>query len=220
MLKKNIKLFEKDFKQLTDHFPKLYDYSINQTNNAWLISGEIDICDVEGNYWDTFKIKIQVPFSYPHCVLRVQEINEKIERVEHRHVDELGICCLDIEHKLLVMKTRGINLISFMKDKIYPFFANQLYYEKEGKFANGEFLHRFEGIRQFYFEDLKVDSTKEAILLLEFILSKEKLGRNDSCFCRKGKYKDCHLDIVEFLKSVGKNQLEIDLRLFKEGFDD
>jgi hypothetical protein len=145
----------------------------------------------------------------------VQETSLKIIRSEDRHIDELGICCLDINHKLLAMKMKGVNLLEFTKNKIYPFFANQVYFDQTGKYATGDYLHQFDGIKQFYIEELNIPTKVEAISILEFILSRQKLGRNDLCFCGAKKFKDCHIEIVEFLKSVGENQLRLDLAGFK-----
>ncbi len=215
MTSRKEKLIDKDFRELKKVFPKMNTKTINQANNAWLISGDIDIFDVNGDYWETYEIKIQVPFTYPHCVIGVQETSQKIERSEDRHIDNLGICCLDISHKLLAMKMKGVNLTDFTKSKIYPYFANQVFFDRTGKYAAGDYPHRFDGIRQFYSEELGIENEKEAIDLIQFILSKEKLGRNDLCFCGDKKFKDCHLANVEFLRSVGENQLRIDLAGFK-----
>jgi hypothetical protein len=219
MVSRKEKLIDKDFQKLKEVFPKLGLKTINQANDSWLISGEIDICDVAGNYWDTYEIKIRVPFSYPYCIISAQETSLKIVRSEDRHIDDLGICCLDISHKLLSMKMRGVNLLEFTKNKIYPFFANQVYFDQTGKYAAGDYPHRFDGIRQFYIEDLKIETDEEAIEILEFIFSKQKLSRNDKCFCGFKKFKDCHLNAVEFLSSVGINQLRIDLAGFKGELD-
>lgn len=213
------KLIDKDFRKLKEVFPKMSSKTINEANDSWLISGELDICDDVGNYWDTYEIQIRVPFSYPYCVISVQETSLKIERSEDRHLDGMGICCLDISHKLLALKMKGVNLLEFTKNKIYPFFANQVYFDKMGKYAAGDYSHRMDGIRQFYVEDLKIETDKEAIEILEFIFSKQKLSRNDRCFCGFKKFKDCHLNTVEFLKSVGDAQLRIDLAVFKGELD-
>ncbi len=214
---KNTNLFEKDFKSLNEFFPKLSHKNINQANNAWLITGEIDICDSVGDYWDTFSIIIIVPFQYPFCIPIVLETSEKIKRIEDHHIDEHGICCLDITHKMLLLKARGINLLTFTREKIYPFFVNQVYFEKKGKFANGEYKHHFEGIKQYYAEDLKINSVEECVMILKHLLNDTPLTRNDFCFCkRKLKYKKCHHELVEILKSIDESQLQIDLIEFEK----
>ncbi len=215
MVSRSDKLIEKDFKKLLDTFPKLNTKAINQANSAWLISGEMDICDTNGDYWETFEIKIVVPFTYPHCVISVLETSGKIERSDNRHINEIGFCCLDIDHKLQAMKLKGVNLLEFTKNKIYSFFANQIYFDQTEQYAAGDYRHHFNGVRQFYQEDLKISSDEEAIQILEYIFSKQKLGRNDQCFCGTKKFKECHLNQVDFLKSVGKEQLKKDLAGFK-----
>lgn len=212
---RNEKLFKKDFQRMQEKFPKFPAYELDPTGNYWLIDGVLDICDKVGDYWGSYSVKLIVPVSYPHCIPIVLETSNKIERIQDRHVNEIGVCCLDIDHRLLKMSNRGISLVEFFESKIYSFFANQLYFESEGGFAGEEFDHHFNGIKQFYREDLKIGTSEEAVILLEFILSNKKLRRNDVCFCGAKKFKDCHMENVEFLKSVGENQLRIDLAGFK-----
>lgn len=212
---KNEKLFKKDFQRMQEKFPKFPAYYLDKKGKYWFIDGVLDICDKEGDYWGCFDIKLIVPVSYPRCIPIVLETSNKIERIQDRHVNEIGACCLDIDHCLLKMKNRGITLVSFFESKIYSFFANQLYFEREGKFAGEEYDHHFDGIKQFYKEDLKISTIEEAVNILEFILSNKKLGRNDVCFCSERKFKDCHLRDVEFLQSLGKDRLKMDLEGFK-----
>lgn len=210
------KQFEADYQYACDQFPKLRRYFWNEELKFWVIDGELDICDTRGEYWDTFDIKIVVPNTYPYCVPYVLETGQKIPREDDRHISKEGICCLDIEHRLLHMSRRGIRLADFITDKVYPYFANQIYYESEKHYSSGEYRHHFGGVKQFYEEDLQITSTEEVVLILNHILNEKELERNDPCFCGKDKYKRCHLDTVKFLKSVGKEQLKLDLSKFQK----
>lgn len=209
------KQFEMDYQLTSERFPKLKNYFWSEELKVWIIDGELDICDTAGEYWDTFVIRIIVPNTYPYCVPLVIEKSEKIPREADRHISKEGICCLDIEHRLLKMSRRGIRLVDFMTDKVYPYFANQLYFEQEQKYSSGEYGHGFEGVKQLY-KEIGIVTVEEAIMILEHILHAKELERNKVCFCGKGKYKKCHLEKVNFLKSVGKTQLERDLADFKK----
>lgn len=182
--------FEKDFEEVSQFFPKL-SFKKNDKSKSWMVFGELDICDQAGEYWDTFEIIIYIAENYPYCIPLVKEKSKIIQREVDWHISEDGFCCLDIEHKLLNLKQRGINLTEFIKTKVYTYFANQLYRKSEGNYADGEYEHHFGGIRQFYEEDLKIKDVDIAIDILCKIISNRLPGRNDPCPCGKGKFKNC-----------------------------
>ena len=177
--------------------------------------GELDICDDEGNYWDTFDIKIVIPKKFPYAIPKVFELNGKILRDNDRHISEDGLCCLDIEHELLRLASKGISLCDFIVDKVYTFFANQLFFEKMGEYANGEYPHGFEGVRYFYSKKLNLTNPVIIIRFLKLILKNQIPGRNDCCPCQSGrKFKKCHLKSFEYLKSIRRERLKEDLNGF------
>ncbi len=206
----------KDIANVQDRFPKLKS-RWNSKHEVWILEGDFDICDTKGFYWDTFVIAILLDKKYPFSVPVVVEKSEKIPRNIDRHISESGLCCLDIEHNLLRMAQKGIILSDFIERKVYPYFANQLYFEQEGCYAGEEYAHRFEGVKQFYEQDLKISSIDLAICFIEGILSNRNPARNALCTCGSGiKFKKCHLSSVEFLKQVGRDQLNKDLSGFIE----
>lgn len=209
----SVSIFEKDFEEATRFFPKL-KYRTIEKGKSWVVSGELDICDQIGNYWGTFSIAIYLPNSYPYCVPKVKEVSKVIKRDSDWHIDDNGDCCLDIEHKMLLLKKRGMNLSDFIKNKVYPYFANQIYKENEGQYAAGEYLHNFEGVQQFYREELNIVSTELAVDILQSILLKKLPKRNDPCICGERKFKSCHLKSVEFLSSLPTDRLKADLDEF------
>ena len=112
------------------------------------------------------------------------------------------------------MAIRGINLSDFIKDIVYPFLANQLYFEKEGEYANGEWEHRDEGIIQFYRSQLDIQNNQLEILILNAILNNRIPARNEPCICKQKKFKKCHYESVQFLKNLGNYRLREDLKIF------
>jgi len=211
----SVSLFEKDFEKATRFFPKL-EYRKIEKGKIWRVSGELDVCDIVGDYWGTYIIAIYLSYSYPYCVPLVKEISKVIKREDDRHIDENGYCCLDIEHKMLMLKKRGMNLTDFIKNKVYPYFANQIYKDNEGKYAAEEYLHNFEGVQQFYREDLNIGSAELAINILQGIIFRKLPKRNKLCFCGERKFKLCHLNSVEFLRSLPIDRLKTDLDEFSK----
>jgi hypothetical protein len=214
------KLLESDLKKISEVFPKL-NAIWNAQFKIWLLRGDLDICDNAGDYWGTYQITILIPKGYPHCVPLVREDSAKIPREDYRHISKDGDCCLDIDHRLLHMSKKGISIVDFIKQKVYPYFANQLYYDKHNHFAGEEYAHHFEGIKQFYRESLNLVNHDSIVSTLEFLLSGKKAERNIICPCRsKKKLKYCHLESIEFLFALGKERLLVDLDLFKKNSND
>jgi len=99
------KKFERDFIEVANSFPKL-EASWNAKLKMWLITGELDICDIKGVYWNTFNIVIAVPQNYPYCVPIVIEKSILIPRDIDWHISEEGICCLDVSHEGIIQYYR------------------------------------------------------------------------------------------------------------------
>jgi len=204
---------EKDIESLLETFPKLKLVHIKE--NRWL-KGEIDICDVKGIYWDTFTVAILIPANYPYGVPVLYEPDGKIERGDERHVNKQGVCCVDMDHELAYQASKGISLEWFIRQKVYPFFANQLHYEREGSYTQGEYKHEFDGVRQFYSERLNINDDELAIHFLDRLLNNSLPERNDQCPCNSGeKYKNCHEVSLKYLKHVERGRLLSDLKGFK-----
>lgn len=206
-------LFEKHFVEVGQRFPKL-SYRYNRKYNCWRVDGELDICDTKGEYWGTFKIAIYVPQTYPYCVPLIQEMSQIIPRDIDWHISPDGICCIDITHRLIAMSVKGISIADFIAEKVYPFFANQLYRIEVKNYAGKEYEHAFCGIKQFYREELLL-SEDAAIKVLNALTESLQLERNAPCLCGSGiKMKKCHLSALELLKAVGVKQLRQDLVAF------
>jgi len=208
---------ERDISQFLDTYSK-FTYKERSKMKSSILKGEIDICDVEGNYWDSFNIEIYIDKQkYPYCVPIIKETSKKIKRIDEWHISENGFCCLEIDHELEYMSKRGINIVSFYQEKIYPFFTNTLYKKQNGNYANNEYKHHFDGVIQFYSEKLKLVDVSLIIKILNTVISNNIPGRNEPCVCgNKTKIKKCHLTIIDFLKNLSKSRLQKDLKGFKE----
>lgn len=206
--------FEKDFAVLSDKFPKL-KCSFNKKNNQWIVIGEIDISDIKGNYWDTFRIRIFMPDNYPFGIPILQELSNVIRRTEEWHIDKYGICCTDINHNLQIKARRGIRIYNFIEDEVYPYLANQLFKCVEKKYAGSEYDHGFEGIIQYYKRQLDLQP-ELALLFLKMVSSGNLPNRNDPCPCNSGrKLKSCHLNSINSLKDIQKSQVQKDIDCFQ-----
>lgn len=207
--------FEKDFKSVATYFPKL-TYRTASNCTFYQIEGKIDIQDSTGAYWETFDIIIKVPKSYPYCIPKVFEKSNIIKRHQDWHIDSEGECCVDIANRLNVEAKRGINILNFIRKKVYSYFANQLYKQKSDEYANGEYKHSIEGVIQYYLEDLGISSIEVTLKILNNLSLGTKLERNEPCFCGSNKkLKKCHLDQINLIVSSGKETIEKNLILIK-----
>lgn len=203
-----------DIARMSDFFPKLT--LISREGSPLCFAGEIDICDSTGVYWDTFKVILKAPANYPHGVPIVQETGLRIERIADRHISPNGFCCVAIDHVLLHHAAKGLTVTEFVQRYVYPYLANHLYFEKEGYYADQEYLHGFDGIQQFYRETMNAPNAAAAIKLLESVLLKKLPSRNNSCLCGSTKkFKHCHMDMTEYLSKIGGSKLIADLEAFK-----
>lgn len=215
LIKKN-SLFERDFVAVKDYFPRL-NYSWSKDHKVWIVLGELDICDVKGDYWNTFDIAIIVPESYPYCVPQLIEKSKLIPRDIDWHISDDGICCLDVDNALIAKSRLGINIKDFIAEKVYPFFANQLYKMEEEHYAGGEYKHLTPGVIQYYLEELKIPTESNIVVFLKMILSKADLTRNKLCPCCSGrKIKHCHEKAIETIKSLGREKIASDLKKISE----
>jgi len=211
---------EKDVKSFLSLYSKFERINIFKKKHL-ILRGDIDVCDIQGNYLKTFEVDIFVDRkSYPYTIPLVKETSELIERDEDWHVSDEGLCCLDIDHKLLKMSQRGIHLSEFYQDIIYPFFCNTVFKQLYNDYANGEYPHEFNGVRSFYKSELKLEDPKFIIEILRSINIGKTPGRNQLCICGKTKYKKCtdHFESIQFLKSLPKKRVSKDLKSFEEEF--
>lgn len=211
ILNKGKSVFERDFALAKERFPKM-SYRWNAELQMWVITGDLDICDTVGIYWNTFKITMLVPRGYPYCVPIVAERSHIIPRDINWHISPEGVCCLDADHSLIALSKKGIKLADFIAKKVYPFFANQLHKLESQTYAGTEYAHYTAGVIQYYLEELNLPSPDNILQTLTKVLTKESLGRNGKCVCGSGlKIKFCHENEIEIIKSFGSFKIKEDL---------
>lgn len=203
---------DKDLIEVLELFPKL---KLLEKDKQKSVCGEIDIFDAAGNYVDSFTIKVAVPRNYPHGFPLIFETGNKIEHIPDRHINEGGSCCVCSLQESDLISQKGITIKDFFLRYVIPYLANQLYFEREEEWANGDYDHGDEGILQFYQELFEMETIEEVINLLTFLNTK-KMNRNDDCFCgKKEKLKRCHIRTVTIIKDLSKGRIEYDILALK-----
>ncbi len=180
---------KEDRKMLKEEFPnlniiftgdvagriKFHSKYIQNSHHEWMI--ESCTCDNDKSE-KCFKGDYQIQISFKNGRPVVFETGNKIINIankQNKHINDLHInsdksCCLDYHIG------ENLTLYEFIKNKVYPYFAWQSYYEKFNQIPPcGEYSHSKKVIDEFQ-KDIR------------------RLGRNDICTCGTGKkYKDCCL---------------------------
>ena len=213
----SIKLLKKHFEEAQRAFPKLQCHWYEK-DNVWVVHGDLDIVDDAGIYRGTFTIAVTIDENYPFTKPSVFELSKNIKRDIAWHMGQNGWCCLDIPHKLLAMAKKGIHIGTFIRDVVYPYFANQLYKKIDGDYANGEWEHGDDGRKQLYREEFDIHEPQMAITFLDSVKNHNLPGRNDLCICKEEKFKKClaHVYAVQTLIRLPKEQIAYDLEMFRK----
>jgi len=208
--------FEKHFKRLQEVCPKL-EMAVSNGPPGWVITGDLDICDGNGMYWDTFAIGVFFASSYPYTVPVVYERSTIIPRELGWHMSPEGECCVDVSHRLILAARKGLRLFEYMNDKLYPYFANQLHRIHKGVYAGEEWGHHFDGIVQFYREQMQIEQPELAISLIKRVMNQNYPPPGKPCPCGSGKkLKYCHAPAIEMMKGLGHKILSQDLIEFNK----
>ena len=162
---------DKDLNMVLEMFPKLKLFEKDKKKSVY---GEIDIFDVAGNYVDSFDIKVVVPRNYPQGFPLLFETGNKFDHVPDRHVSEDGSCCVCSLQESDLVSQKGIFIKDFFLRYVIPYLANQLYFDSEQKWVNGDYEHGVDGILQYYKELFEMNDIGEVIKLLSFFNTKKK----------------------------------------------
>lgn len=205
------RIIKDDFKNANLKYPKL---KLFWEEKSFLCVGEVDIFDEDNVYWDSFTIKITTPIkSYPYFFPALFLENDRIPIEDDRHIDKNLSCCVEVEQKQILRAKKGITILQFLDEYVIPFFANQLYFEKENDWANGDYKHQIDGKIQYYRELTGVSNLTDILYILKNIHRIKSLKMYDACFCNSGKkLKYCHKNALKQLLQLPKKQVDLDIQ--------
>lgn len=207
--------FKKDLEAIKEDKYSDLAYSGRITGSkCYLLSGDMHVIDDDNNNWGDFSVQLIFPSTYPHGFPEMIETDGRIPKKEWRHINIDGTCCTAVKPIQSIESKRGIRIQRFIDFFAIPFLANQIYFDKYGKYPNGDYQHGLDGIIQYYKELFQTDDSN--IILNGFKLMNNINGsvRNLPCYCRSGKkLKKCHLKALETLKSIQPQCLQEDYEL-------
>ena len=200
--------FNRQAIHIQEFFPKL---SLIDPNDS-IISGEIDIVDSFGKYFDTYKIEIRSSSSFPSSFPYVYETGGMIPKNVDWHVYETtGMCCLKVAVEEILECEKDLTLVGFIENQVLPYLFNQTFRRIHGYFLN-ERRHGIPGIIDFYSDIFKTSDIDNLIYLFNFVIQAQEPNRVATCFCGSHfKYRHCHKAAFRKLKSVETKQLVNDL---------
>ena len=205
-----------DIRSFLDKYPK---FQLVQPNQKHVLEGELDVKGVDNTLFDRFHIKMVLPVKYPSSLPRVYEIDGRIPKVADRHINIHidNSCCLCIPMKARLFIENEFNLTSFFEELVIPFFANQVYFERTGKWANGEFAHGIAGIMQFYEELFNTKDHSRIVYGLKIATGRFYPPLDfTNCFCgRKRQYSICCKPTIESIKYILKDYILEDIEIIQ-----
>lgn len=215
---KNTNLYNREWQIVKENFPKLKFYTIDDKVRVLILRGEIDLKN-NGKVFDKYNIEIIFPPDYPNHPPLLRETDERIPRIQDRHINKNdGVCCLAPRIALKEFWDANRNIMLFINGLAIPFLANQSYFEKVGEWRNNSYPHQAEGIIEFYKERTNIVDVDILIVMIEKLINNERVGRNDPCFCRSGKkLKKCHEEAYDRLRNgANKEIFEMDMADIKK----
>jgi len=208
MLVKNT-YFENELEAVIAEYPQL---KIMKKEETLFLKGILDIPDDENNIVGSFAVEIYSSAEFPYRFPKLLEVGGDIPCGADKHKYPDNSCCLTVPANEILLCKNGITIIRFIEDIAIPYFANQIYRKKEGKYLN-EYSHGVQGVYEFYTDLFCSKDYRIWIKCLNNVIGKSKFERNITCFCGSNvKYKKCHQLIEYKLKNIGLEQIRNDFR--------
>ena len=187
---------------------------------------------------DQYDIKIEIGDDFPETLPLVWETGGRIEAIMKKyeikdkvalHINKNSrdsICLCPSPERLITFRDGQVNLLDFINKLVVPYFYGLSFYEKNKKWAWGEYSHGPLGVFEFYFDKMQgKDANKEMFDLT--ILSLATMDKRtplaimnglflrivDKCPCGSGfAFEKCH-----FTGYSGVRLLEFHYKVFYSG---
>ena len=150
------------------------------------ITGEIEIRSATRSF-GFFTCEVKLDRFFPKSFPKVYELGNKIPRVPDRHVNMDGSLCLTVTPVALIYAKNGVDILDFFNTFLIPYLAAQLWFEKNGTWAGGEYAHGTAGILQYFQEKLGNMDRDKLIMTIEFYLTYNGGVKKEKCYCKSGR---------------------------------
>lgn len=163
---------------------------------------------------ECFQIEISIPDTYPECLPKVRETDNKVDR-GYEHInkggDNDGTLCLAVPVDQRRVFLEQPTLLGFVNKLVIPFLFGYCHWKKDGTYPFGTTEHGDKGIVQHYVDILGLPNERAALAVVTF-LYKGYSGRLP-CPCGSGKRaRKCHGEVLRALRDQHtKSTLEHDI---------
>lgn len=203
-----------DYESLKINYPGLTNLS--KESYGFSVTGNLDLIDSEGKFWDSYTIKLAIPNSYPKITPDVFEISDKIPKIADRHVNSDGSLCLSPLVEQLLILGDDYDLSDYIKKLVIPFLAQQTLFDLGIKWENGEYSHGEPGLIEYYKAKFKANNIGVMLNCLRNLTSKQRNRPNSKCFCRSRlRYIECHRPLVHQFNNVSPHIIAHDLKIIE-----
>ena len=204
-MNKSYNKFVEEVLKALSNFPDL-QLCIREDSLPYL-SGNLILSDENDVKYDEYSIKIECTKDYPNSFPLVYETNERLPHNIDWHIYGDGHFCICTPIEEYIYCAKGITLTSFIQKQVVPYLHNQSFREKEGYFLN-ERSHGSLGILESLHDILHINDSTKIYSILVHIYKNSKPLRTSKCFCGSArKYRHCHKEAFEVLKSIGQDRL-------------
>lgn len=203
----------KDFEHLKEKYCEMT--TLRRENLNYSISGNVSLIDPDsGKIWETYSLRINIPYSYPKELPSIFEIGNKIPK--NRHINSDGTCCLAPTVEQWLILGNKYTLVDFIDKLVIPFLATQKLVECGQGWNNGEYAHSGEGLLEYYKQKLLINKTEVVLNCLYNLNIIATTHANQVCFCRSGsKFKSCHSILIQKLLPIEPDLIIRDIILIE-----
>lgn len=199
-------------KHVVDFLSVYSGFSITPSTNEYIVlKGRFTFKRTyrgENEIEDSYNIAIKVHNSFPKIAPEVEDVEGKIPRDGHYHVNPDGTFCLGTPFRLLLHISKNPSLINFLEIFLIPYLyavSNKL--QNGGEFIFGELQHGTEGEVADYENLFSVKGKKAVIEVLYALTRKKRIANKKCCPCDCGnRIGVCrlHTKLNKFRKAIPK----------------
>lgn len=157
----------------------------------------------EGKEIARYRLRVALPPDYPRSLPLVWETDERIPRIEDRHVNIAnGSLCLGVPAELWIALAGNSSIDRVLDIPVRNFLIGNSLVEAGEKWPYDEWAHGAKGVLQYFGETVGTDDPHIVVRLIDGLI-KERVRGHWACPCGSGRIvRKCHADAIAKLRTV------------------
>jgi hypothetical protein len=172
------------FYQLMAEHPKLHLQLAH--GRPTKVLGEVEVRSA-GCLYGIFHCEIILGNDFPNSFPKVFELSGLIPREGDRHVNPDGSLCLTVTPIEIIRAINGVEINEFFSEFLIPYLAAQIWFDRTGRWAGGEYKHGSAGIVQYFKEEMGIKDDFKLREVLACYLDSQGRIEGKRCICNSGK---------------------------------